>query len=35
MKFLVNRKLSTRIGIITTVITLGGCVRQYFIHSQK
>lgn len=35
MKFLVNRKLATRISIITTVITLAGMVLLWFIVSGR
>lgn len=34
MKFLVNRKLATRIGIITTVITLAGMLMLWLIVSD-
>lgn len=35
MKFLVNRKLATRIGIITTVITLAGMLLLWLIVSNN
>lgn len=35
MKFLVNRKLATRIGIITTVIILAGMLSLWFIVSDN
>lgn len=35
MKFLVNRKLATRIGIITTVITLAGMLMLWLIVSDR
>lgn len=35
MKFLVNRKLATRIGIITTAITLAGMLLLWFIVSDN
>ena len=35
MKFIMNRKLATRIGIITTAITLVGMVLLWFIVSNN
>ena len=35
MKFLVNRKLATRIGIITTVITLAGMLLLWHTVSDR
>ena len=35
MKFLVNRKLATRIGIITTVITLAGMLLLWRTVSDR
>ena len=35
MKFLVNRKLATRIGIITTIITLTGMMLLWIIVSNN
>ena len=35
MKFLVNRKLATRISIITTVITFTGMVLLWFVVSSR
>lgn len=35
MKFLLNKKLTTRIGVITTAITLGGMLLLWFIVSAN
>ena len=35
MKFLANRKLATRIGIITTMITFIGMLLLWFIVSSR
>lgn len=35
MKFLANRKLATRISIITTVITFTGMVLLWFVVSSR
>ena len=35
MKFLANRKLATRIGIITTAITFTGMILLWFIVSSR
>ncbi len=35
MKFLVNRKLATRIGIITTVITFSGLLLLWLTVSSR
>ena len=35
MKFLVNRKLATRISIITTAITFAGMLLLWFVVSNR
>ncbi len=35
MKFLVNRKLATRIGIVTTAITCTGMLLLWFVVSSR